>query len=163
MNLDEAGRILYYFQCRISWFLWFCRLCSAHSGSRTPFTIWNAPNVISHRKFVSWSIRIIRYEVPTLKSSYVMLLNCNFIKRYKLKNLLGHVESEPMLGLKLLVGPRWREFHCLAASRCSVSWFSFFVPFAWCEALFLREAFKEFEGVGGKMGARPFLVKISGV
>ena len=24
-------------------------------------------------------------------------------------------ESGPMLGLKLLVGPRWREFHCLAA------------------------------------------------
>ena len=22
-------------------------------------------------------------------------------------------ESGPMLGLKLLVGPRWREFHCL--------------------------------------------------
>ena len=32
-----------------------------------------------------------------------------------LKNLLGLDESEPMLGLKLLVGPRWREFHCLAA------------------------------------------------
>ena len=31
--------------------------------------------------------------------------------------LLGHDESGPMLGLKLLVGPRWREFHCLAASR----------------------------------------------
>ena len=29
--------------------------------------------------------------------------------------LLGHDESGPMLGLKLLVGPRWREFHCLAA------------------------------------------------
>ena len=31
--------------------------------------------------------------------------------------LLGHGESGPMLGVKLLVGPRWREFHCLAASR----------------------------------------------
>ena len=31
--------------------------------------------------------------------------------------LLGHDESGPMLGVKLLVGPRWREFHCLAASR----------------------------------------------
>ena len=31
--------------------------------------------------------------------------------------LLGHDESGPMLGLKLLVGLRWREFHCLAASR----------------------------------------------
>ena len=29
--------------------------------------------------------------------------------------LLGHDESGPMLGPKLLVGPRWREFHCLAA------------------------------------------------
>ena len=29
--------------------------------------------------------------------------------------LLGHDESGPMLGVKLLVGPRWREFHCLAA------------------------------------------------
>ena len=27
--------------------------------------------------------------------------------------LLGHDESGPMLGLKSLVGPRWREFHCL--------------------------------------------------
>ena len=26
--------------------------------------------------------------------------------------LLGDDESGPMLGLKLLVGPRWREFHC---------------------------------------------------
>ena len=31
--------------------------------------------------------------------------------------LLGHNGSGPMLGLKLLVGRRWREFHCLAASR----------------------------------------------
>ena len=31
--------------------------------------------------------------------------------------LLGHDESGPMLGLKLLVGLGWREFHCLAASR----------------------------------------------
>ena len=31
--------------------------------------------------------------------------------------LLGHDESGPMLGLKLLVGPRWREFHCFGASR----------------------------------------------
>ena len=29
--------------------------------------------------------------------------------------LLGHDESGPMLDLKLLVGHRWREFHCLAA------------------------------------------------
>ena len=27
--------------------------------------------------------------------------------------LLGHDESGQMLGVKLLVGPRWREFHCL--------------------------------------------------
>ena len=27
------------------------------------------------------------------------------------------------MGLELLVGPRWREFHCLAASRCFVSSF----------------------------------------
>ena len=40
--------------------------------------------------------------------------------------LLGHDDSEPVLGLKLLVGPRWREFHCLVASRCCVSSFSFF-------------------------------------
>ena len=31
--------------------------------------------------------------------------------------LLGLDESGLMLGLNLLVGPRWREFHCLAASR----------------------------------------------
>ena len=31
--------------------------------------------------------------------------------------LLGHDESGLMMDLKLLVGPRWREFHCLAASR----------------------------------------------
>ena len=31
--------------------------------------------------------------------------------------LRGHDESGPVLGLKLLVGPRWRGFHCLAASR----------------------------------------------
>ena len=31
--------------------------------------------------------------------------------------LLGHDESGAVLGLKLLVGPRWRAFHCLAASR----------------------------------------------
>ena len=31
--------------------------------------------------------------------------------------LLGHDESGPMLGVKLLVGLRWRELHCLAASR----------------------------------------------
>ena len=35
--------------------------------------------------------------------------------------LLGHDESGPMLGLKLLVGPRWREFHCLAAPP--LSWY----------------------------------------
>ena len=34
--------------------------------------------------------------------------------------LLGHDESGPMSGLKLLVGPRWREFHCLAAQPLSV-------------------------------------------
>ena len=28
--------------------------------------------------------------------------------------LLGHDESGPGMALKLLVGPRWREFHCLA-------------------------------------------------
>ena len=33
--------------------------------------------------------------------------------------LLGLDESGPMLGLKLLVGPRWREFHCLAAPPLS--------------------------------------------
>ena len=38
--------------------------------------------------------------------------------------LLGHGESGPMLGLKLLVGPRWREFHCFAASR-GVLWSSY--------------------------------------
>ena len=31
--------------------------------------------------------------------------------------LLGHGESGPMLGVKLLVGPRWREFYWFAASR----------------------------------------------
>ena len=31
--------------------------------------------------------------------------------------LLGHDESGPMLGVKLLVDLRWREFHCFAASR----------------------------------------------
>ena len=34
--------------------------------------------------------------------------------------LLGLGESGPMLGLKLLVGPRWREFHCLAAPPWSL-------------------------------------------
>ena len=29
--------------------------------------------------------------------------------------LLGHDESGPLMALKLLVGPRWREFHCFAA------------------------------------------------
>ena len=29
--------------------------------------------------------------------------------------LFGHDDCGPMLGLKLLVGRRWREFHCLAA------------------------------------------------
>ena len=29
--------------------------------------------------------------------------------------LRGHDESGPVMGLKSLVGPRWREFHCLAA------------------------------------------------
>ena len=33
--------------------------------------------------------------------------------------LLGHDESGPMLGVKLLVGPRWREFHCFAARHVS--------------------------------------------
>ena len=32
----------------------------------------------------------------------------------------GHDESGPVLGLKLLVGPRWREFHCLAAPPLSL-------------------------------------------
>ena len=53
MNLDGAGPILHDFQCRISWSLWFGRLWGAHSGSRTPFTIWNARIVISRRKLVS--------------------------------------------------------------------------------------------------------------
>ena len=35
--------------------------------------------------------------------------------------LLGLDESGQMLGLKLLVGPRWREFHCLAARP--LSWY----------------------------------------
>ena len=29
--------------------------------------------------------------------------------------LHGHDESVPVMGLESLVGPRWREFHCLAA------------------------------------------------
>ena len=34
--------------------------------------------------------------------------------------LFGHDESGLMLGVKLLVGPRWREFHCLAAPPLSL-------------------------------------------
>ena len=34
--------------------------------------------------------------------------------------LLGHDESEPVWGLTLFVGPRWREFHCLPAPRLSL-------------------------------------------
>ena len=41
----------------------------------------------------------------------------NFIWGQSLYVLRGHGESGRVLGLKLLVGPRWREFHCLAASR----------------------------------------------
>ena len=67
-----------------------------------------------------------------------------------------------MLGLELLVGPRWREFHCSAASRCCVSLFSFFALLAWCEALFVGEAFRESEGGAEKMEMRPFWTKISG-
>ena len=35
-------------------------------------------------------------------------------------NLRGHDESGPVMALKLLVGPRWREFHCLAAPPLAV-------------------------------------------
>ena len=41
----------------------------------------------------------------------------NSLRGQSLDILRGHDESGPVLGLKLLVGPRWREFHCLAASR----------------------------------------------
>ena len=34
--------------------------------------------------------------------------------------LLEHDESGAVRGLKLLVGPRWREFHCLAAPPLAV-------------------------------------------
>ena len=34
--------------------------------------------------------------------------------------LRGHDESGPVMGLKSLVGPRWREFHCLAAPPLSL-------------------------------------------
>ena len=69
---------------------------------------------------------------------------------------LGHAESEPMLGLKLLVGPRWREFHCLVVSRRWVSSLSSIVLLAWCEALFVGEAFRESEGGAQNICARPF-------
>ena len=61
----------------------------------------------------SWSIPIIRYEVLALKSCYLTVPNWIFMKIWKLNISLGHSESEAMLGLELLVGPRWREFHCL--------------------------------------------------
>ena len=60
-----------------------------------------------------------------------------------------------MLGLKLLVGPRWQEFHCLVASRCCVSSLSHFALLIWCEALFVGEAFKQSEGVGKKLAQDP--------
>ena len=41
----------------------------------------------------------------------------NFLRGQSLHVLRGHDESGPVLGLNLLVGLRWREFHCLAASR----------------------------------------------
>ena len=61
-----------------------------------------------------------------------------------------------MLRLKLVVGPRWREFHCLVASRCCVPLFCFFALLAWCEALFIGEAFRESEGVRKNWGRDPF-------
>ena len=68
-----------------------------------------------------------------------------------------------MLGLKLLVGPRWREFHCLGASRRCVFSFSLFALLTWYEALFVGEAFRESEGGAEKMEMRPFWIKISEV
>ena len=44
----------------------------------------------------------------------------NFLRGQSLHVLLGHGESGPVLGLKLLVGPRWREFHCFAAPPLSL-------------------------------------------
>ena len=34
--------------------------------------------------------------------------------------LRGHNESGLVMAFKLLVGPRWREFHCLAAPPLAV-------------------------------------------
>ena len=79
-----------------------------------------------HRTVNSWSIPIIRYEVLALKSCYLTVPKWISMKIRKLNISLGHAESDPLLGLELLVGPRWREFHCLAASRCCVSLFSLF-------------------------------------
>ena len=161
MNRKGAGRILYDFWCRILWPLWFGRLMSAHSGSRAPFTTWNVRNEILLLKLISWSIIIIRCEVLALKSWYLTVPNWNFMKCWKLWKSPKHCRSWPLTCFKLLVGPRWREFHCLEASRCCASSFSFFGLLTWCEALFVGEAFRESEGGAEKMGARPFWLKIS--
>ena len=48
-----------------------------------------------------------------LENSCVKVLGRGAVGQF----LRGHDESGPVMGLKSLVGPRWREFHCLAAPR----------------------------------------------
>ena len=58
--------------------------------------------------------------LKTLPKGVPIVLGSNFVELLSgesLHVLLGHGGSGRVLGLKLLVGRRWREFHCLATSR----------------------------------------------
>ena len=95
---------------------------------------------------ISWVFLVDIFEFRALKSCHLMVANWIFMKFESFKIFLKCGRSWPLTCLKMLVGPRWREFQCLAASQCCASYFSCFLSFvceAWCEALSVGEAFSE--------------------
>ena len=99
---------------------------------------------------VSWVFPVDRFEFRALKSCHLMVANWIFMKFESFKIFFKCGRSWPLTCLKMLVGPRWREFQCLAASRCCVTSISSILSFVWCEALSVGEAFSENQGSNKK-------------
>ena len=92
---------------------------------------------------VSWVFFVDRFEFRALKSCHLMVANWIFMKIESFKFFFKCGRSWPLTCLEMLVGPRWREFQCLAATRCCAALICSILSFAWCEALSVGEAFSE--------------------
>ena len=102
----------------------------------------------------SWMINIHKFEFRALKSCHLVVPKWIFMKFQNFKIFSKRGRFWPLTCLKMLVGPRWREFQCLAASRSCASPLSSILSFVWCESFSVGEAFSEKQGCKQKMYAR---------